>query len=191
MPHGCDRRTGRDQQEDRARPGLRRGRRPHGRNGRDLLVGPRVQAVFHPGRDGAPLVPDAGIRAGPGQRPGVRGDLRSVAAELGIDEVYQGSRQGRAGDEVGGLEGLELDEFLYMGDDHIDLPVFDAVGVSVAPANADPHVRARATHVTAARGGDGAVREAIEWLLAGAGRLEEALAAYRERVTGEATEPGA
>jgi 3-deoxy-D-manno-octulosonate 8-phosphate phosphatase (KDO 8-P phosphatase) len=109
------------------------------------------------------------------------------AAELGIDEVYQGVRDKAARvTQWAGSKGLALDEVLYMGDDHIDLPVFDVVGVSVAPANADPHVRARATHVTTARGGDGAVREAIEWLLAEAGRLDEALAAYRERFTGEA-----
>jgi 3-deoxy-D-manno-octulosonate 8-phosphate phosphatase (KDO 8-P phosphatase) len=113
------------------------------------------------------------------------------AAELGIDGVYQGVRDKAAQvTKWAGSKGLALGEVLYMGDDHIDLPVFDAVGVSVAPANADPHVRARAMHVTAARGGDGAVREAIEWLLAGAGRLEEALAAYRERVSGEPTERG-
>ena len=46
----------------------------------------------------------------------------------------------------------------------------------------------QASHVTARRGGDGAVREAIEWLLDGAGRLDEALAAYRERVTGPSGE---
>lgn len=106
------------------------------------------------------------------------------AEELGIREVYQGVRDKL--EQVtrwAGSKGLALDEVLYMGDDHIDLPVFEAVGIPVAPANADPVVRARAAHVTAARGGEGAVREAIEWLLDGAGRLAEARAAYRERVT--------
>jgi 3-deoxy-D-manno-octulosonate 8-phosphate phosphatase (KDO 8-P phosphatase) len=121
---------------------------------------------------------------------GRKSDATAIrAAELGIDEVYQGVRDKAARVTLwAGSKGLALDEVLYMGDDHIDLPVFDAVGVSVAPANADSHVRARATHVTAARGGDGAVREAIEWLLTKTGRLDEALAAYRERVTGEARE---
>lgn len=107
------------------------------------------------------------------------------AEELGIREVYQGVRDKL--EQVtrwAGSKGLALDEVLYMGDDHIDLPVFEAVGIPVAPANADPVVRARAAHVTGARGGEGAVREAIEWLLDGAGRLAEARAAYRERVTG-------
>jgi 3-deoxy-D-manno-octulosonate 8-phosphate phosphatase (KDO 8-P phosphatase) len=111
------------------------------------------------------------------------------AAELGIHEVYQGVRDKAARVAAwAGSKGLDLDEVLYMGDDHIDLPVFDAVAVSVAPANADPLVRSRATHVTAARGGDGAVREAVEWLLSGAGRLEEALAAYRKRVSDDSRE---
>ena len=108
------------------------------------------------------------------------------AEELGIREVYQGVRDKAAQvAEWAGSKGLDLREVLYMGDDHIDLPVFETVGLSVAPANADPHVRAQATHVTTTRGGEGAVREAIEWLLSGAGRLEEALAAYRERVSGD------
>lgn len=111
------------------------------------------------------------------------------AQELEIREVYQGVRDKAARvAEWARSKGLGLEEVLYMGDDHIDLPVFEIVGVSVAPANADPHVRAQARHVTASRGGEGAVREAIEWLLDGAGRLEEALAAYRERVSGGSRE---
>lgn len=107
------------------------------------------------------------------------------AEELGIREVYQGVRDKTARVAAwADSKGLALEEVLYMGDDHIDLPVFEAVGLSVAPANADPHVREQASHVTTARGGDGSVREAIEWLLEGAGRLDEAFRAYRERVTG-------
>ncbi len=102
------------------------------------------------------------------------------ARELRVEAVYQGVRD-KAGQvaEWAAEQGLALDEVLYMGDDHIDLPVFAEVGVSVAPAGADRAVRDAATHVTARRGGEGAVREAMEWLLAGAGRLEEAHAAYR------------
>lgn len=111
------------------------------------------------------------------------------AEELEIREVYQGVRDKAARvAEWARSKGLGLEEVLYMGDDHIDLPVFEVVGLSVAPANADPHVRARAAHVTAARGGEGAVREAVVWLLEGAGRLEEAYLAYRERVSGEPRE---
>lgn len=106
--------------------------------------------------------------------------------ELAVERVYQGVRDKTARiREWGESLGIELDEILYMGDDHIDLPVFEAVGVSVAPADAAPEVRDRATHVTRAGGGAGAVREAIRWLLAGAGRLDEATGRYRTSLTEE------
>lgn len=107
-------------------------------------------------------------------------------AELGIEAVYQGVRDKLATvQEWASERGLSLDEVLYMGDDHIDLPVFAAVGVSVAPADADPEVRLAATHVTERAGGDGAVREAIRWLLAATGRLEATTRSYREGLGGE------
>jgi 3-deoxy-D-manno-octulosonate 8-phosphate phosphatase KdsC-like HAD superfamily phosphatase len=46
-------------------------------------------------------------------------------------------------------------------------------------------VRDRATHVTRRRGGEGAVREAVEWLLFRAGRLDEARRRYRNGLAGE------
>lgn len=108
------------------------------------------------------------------------------ARELGIEAVYQGVRDKAWQVAAWAAEqGLALDEVLYMGDDHIDLPVFAEVGVSVAPANADATVRAHATFVTERAGGAGAVREAIEWMLTNVGRLEEALEAYRSMLLGE------
>lgn len=108
------------------------------------------------------------------------------AAELGIDTVYQGVRDKAAQVSAWAADvGLELDEVMYVGDDHIDLPVFDIVGVCVAPANAEPEVRERADHVTRRSGGDGALREAVEWLLNGTGRLEEAVDRYRAGLRGD------
>jgi len=105
------------------------------------------------------------------------------AEELGIGAVYQGVRDKAAQVAAWAADaGLEMDEILYMGDDHIDLPVFEAVGISVAPASADLDVRERATHVTNQAGGEGAVREAVQWLLSSAGRLDEAMALYRTRL---------
>lgn len=102
------------------------------------------------------------------------------AAELGIEAVYQGVRDKAARVAAWATEkGLELDEVMYMGDDHIDLPVFERVGVAVAPGSADPEIRAAADHVTTRGGGEGAVREAIRWLLESSGRMDEAIARYR------------
>jgi 3-deoxy-D-manno-octulosonate 8-phosphate phosphatase (KDO 8-P phosphatase) len=108
------------------------------------------------------------------------------ARELGIEAVYQGVRDKAWQVAAWAAEqGLALDEVLYMGDDHIDLPVFAEVGVSVAPANADAIVRASASFVTERAGGAGAVREAVEWMLTNVGRLDEALEAYRSMLLAE------
>ncbi|MDR0737026.1 MAG: HAD hydrolase family protein [Zoogloeaceae bacterium] len=54
----------------------------------------------------------------------------------------------------------------YMGDDMIDLPVLRAAGFAAAPANAHARALAEAGFVTAARGGEGAVREVCDFILA-------------------------
>lgn len=60
----------------------------------------------------------------------------------------------------------------YMGDDIIDLPVLRAAGFAAAPANAHARVLADAGFVTTARGGEGAVREVCDFILAAQGREE-------------------
>ena len=52
-----------------------------------------------------------------------------------------------------------------MGDDLLDLPVLARVGLSAAPADAAPEVRARVDWVSTRGGGRGAVRELIELVL--------------------------
>ncbi|MBX7078791.1 MAG: acylneuraminate cytidylyltransferase [Nannocystaceae bacterium] len=54
---------------------------------------------------------------------------------------------------------------LAMGDDLGDLPLVDKVGLFVAPADAQPVVRASADWITQARGGYGAVREVTDRLV--------------------------
>lgn len=61
--------------------------------------------------------------------------------------------------------GLKPEEMAYMGDDWIDLDPMRSVGMPIAVANAVAQVKKEARYITAARGGDGAVREAIEFLL--------------------------
>ncbi len=89
------------------------------------------------------------------------------AAKLGIERYTKGARDKAAALRAFASEaGLALDEILFMGDDVNDLPAMELAGCSAAPADAQPLVRARATLVTEARGGHGAVREMIEAVLA-------------------------
>jgi 3-deoxy-D-manno-octulosonate 8-phosphate phosphatase (KDO 8-P phosphatase) len=62
----------------------------------------------------------------------------------------------------------------YMGDDIIDLPTLRAAGFAAAPVNAHPRVLAAADcFITAAKGGEGAVREVCDFILAARGAREK------------------
>ena len=53
------------------------------------------------------------------------------------------------------LLGLDRDSVLGVGDGENDLPLFDVVGYSAAPADADPMVRERVDYVASKPGGEG------------------------------------
>lgn len=104
------------------------------------------------------------------------------ATELRVDEVIQdkGARKVPAMTEMLLRRGIGWDEVAFVGDDLADVPVFRRVGLPIAVANAVEEVKALAHYQTAARGGDGAVREAIEVLLRAQGRWDEAVRVYLE-----------
>jgi len=70
---------------------------------------------------------------------------------------------------------LANNEAAYMGDDIIDLPVFDAVELSAAPANAHTEVLNKAKWVSTKNGGNGAVRELTDLILRSQGKLGDFL----------------
>ena len=74
--------------------------------------------------------------------------------------------------------GLAKEQVAYIGDDLTDVVVMRRVGLAIATANARPEVKAQAHYVTAAPGGSGAVREAIELILKAQGFWEEILRKY-------------
>jgi 3-deoxy-D-manno-octulosonate 8-phosphate phosphatase (KDO 8-P phosphatase) len=89
------------------------------------------------------------------------------ARELGISEVYQG-----ISDKLPIIEKLMVSyscgeaETAYIGDDQTDLPVFGRVGFSIAVEDAHPAAVKAADYRTISRGGEGAVMEVIELILA-------------------------
>jgi 3-deoxy-D-manno-octulosonate 8-phosphate phosphatase (KDO 8-P phosphatase) len=103
------------------------------------------------------------------------------AVELGLDFVYQGVGDKRAGLETLLAEqGTRAENCLYVGDDLVDLPVMRRVGMAVAVADAPDEVKARADMVTTAAGGRGAVRETAVWLLTQRGAWQTVVAGYLE-----------
>jgi 3-deoxy-D-manno-octulosonate 8-phosphate phosphatase (KDO 8-P phosphatase) len=66
--------------------------------------------------------------------------------------------------------GLTLEQVAYIGDDVNDLEALRAVGFSAAPADAIPVVLQIVHYVCAKKGGEGAVRELTDLLLAARGK---------------------
>ncbi|MCY4142347.1 MAG: HAD hydrolase family protein [Gammaproteobacteria bacterium] len=90
------------------------------------------------------------------------------ARELDIVDVYQGIEDKLAVlNEYCARQGLSLDQVAHIGDDVPDIPVFKAVGLAVAVADAVKTAKAAADLVTDRRGGRGAVREFCDLLLEG------------------------
>lgn len=93
--------------------------------------------------------------------------VHARAAKLRIDDVFSGVVDKRAAiDQLCQQHGLDLDQVAFIGDDLNDLPALECVGLPCAVADAALPVRAMAAYVTERRGGDGAVREVCELLIA-------------------------
>jgi 3-deoxy-D-manno-octulosonate 8-phosphate phosphatase (KDO 8-P phosphatase) len=88
------------------------------------------------------------------------------AAKLKISDVAKGCR-----DKAAALRAfaqrrkLDLAEIAFMGDDVNDLTAMQIAGLSAAPANAQPAVRALARFVSQHPGGGGAVRDLVDTIL--------------------------
>lgn len=101
------------------------------------------------------------------------------AAQCKFSYVYQGHLEKiPILEEILADSGLTREQVAYIGDDFTDVVVMRRTGVSVATANARAEVKAVADCVTAAPGGQGAVREVIEMILRAKGIWPEILKKY-------------
>lgn len=89
------------------------------------------------------------------------------ARELGIEHVIQGREdKGEALAELAGRLGLTARETGYAGDDEPDVAALQWAQLAFAPANARDCAKHAADHITDAAGGEGAVREICDALVA-------------------------
>jgi len=100
---------------------------------------------------------DFGVISG---RPG--GSARKRLEELRVKHLVFGQRDKLEGYAALAHLGVPDAEVAYMGDDVNDLPLLARVGLSAAPADARPEVRAAVHFVAGHPGGRGAVRELCE-----------------------------
>ena len=96
------------------------------------------------------------------------------ARELGIEEVHQGSlKKIIVYESLLAKYGLCDGQIAYMGDDVVDVDIMKRVGLAIAVADCDPAVRPFADWITRNCGGCGAVREAINFILASQGMKQD------------------
>src|SRR5215471_10316822 len=89
------------------------------------------------------------------------------AEKMLIKHLVKGCRdKASAVRDFASAAGMSLAEICFMGDDVNDLPAMAISGFSAAPADAAALVLERVNFVTKAAGGNGAVRELVDALLA-------------------------
>ncbi|MBN2019613.1 MAG: HAD hydrolase family protein [Sedimentisphaerales bacterium] len=76
------------------------------------------------------------------------------------------------------MSGLSAEQIAYVGDDLPDLPVIKSVGFAAVVANAVAEVKGQADYVTKRKGGRGAVREVIEYILKKTGKWQSLMSRY-------------
>lgn len=92
-----------------------------------------------------------------------------VAAKFSLTDVFKNCRdKATALRTFAERHALALDQICFIGDDVNDLAALEIAGLSACPADARPSVRKHCQLVTKLGGGNGAVREIIDSLLASA-----------------------
>ncbi|MEM8959976.1 MAG: HAD hydrolase family protein [Acidobacteriota bacterium] len=100
--------------------------------------------------------------------------LERRAADLSLDVVLLGvGDKGKVFTDFLTEHQVQASDVAFIGDDLIDLPVLGRCGLALAPADAVAEVRERVDVVLSSRGGEGAVREAVELLLRARGMWNE------------------
>jgi 3-deoxy-D-manno-octulosonate 8-phosphate phosphatase (KDO 8-P phosphatase) len=98
------------------------------------------------------------------------------ARDLKIDHVYQGIQdKASVFSQILEKDGITAAEAAFVGDDVIDLPAMRKCGLAIAVKNARPEVKIQAHLVTSHAGGDGAARDAVEYILKAQGKWKRAV----------------
>jgi len=108
--------------------------------------------------------------------------LARRAKDLKVAYLFQGARNKVAvfKEIIAELE-ISPSETAYMGDDWLDLPLLNMVGLAATVADAVPEVRKIVDYVAESPGGRGAVREVCDLIIKAQGRRDSLLREYLER----------
>ncbi len=92
--------------------------------------------------------------------------VENRAKELAVGEIHQGiTDKACCINELCKKYDCSLSEVAYIGDDINDISVIEMAGVSFAPSDAVPDVKKCCDIVLKSSGGNGAVRECVDYLI--------------------------
>jgi 3-deoxy-D-manno-octulosonate 8-phosphate phosphatase (KDO 8-P phosphatase) len=101
------------------------------------------------------------------------------ARDLKLEYVYQGVDDKRACfNVIVKKAGLQPEQAAFVGDDVIDLPAMRAGGFAVAVKNARAEVKKEAHYITPHAGGEGGLRDAVEFILKAQGKWKRVVEEY-------------
>src|SRR6201982_73434 len=150
------------------------------KGGFGLLSQSMIEAKGFNAHDGAAfsLARLAGIKAGLITKR-ISETVALRARDLKLEHVYQGIQDKRTVFQaILGQESLDPSEASFVGDDIIDLPVMRCCGLAIAVANARVDVKREAPYLTPHAGGEGALRDAVEYIVKAQGQWDRVVEAY-------------
>lgn len=101
------------------------------------------------------------------------------ARDLKLEYVLQGIHdKGSAFIDTLRKAGLSADEAAFVGDDIVDLPAMRHAGLAIAVDNARAEVKRESHYTTPHAGGEGALRDAVEFILKAQGKWKAVLNTY-------------
>ena len=104
------------------------------------------------------------------------------AAELGIEEYYQGVRDKKAAlEKLMKEKGINYSNLAYLGDDLNDLAVMKEAEFAGCPADAAEEVKEISDLISEFKGGDGAVREILSHILKAKGEYNKVIERFTKK----------
>ncbi len=93
--------------------------------------------------------------------------------ELGVKHIYQHCYdKSKKIKELSSELNIKLTEIAYIGDDILDVPPLEIVGLPICPKDAHPSAISKAKLITESKGGKGCVREIIDLILKEQGKIQ-------------------
>ncbi len=92
--------------------------------------------------------------------------------DLGLKEIHVGIEDKLSClKKMAEARSLSFDEIAYIGDDSIDVPILEQVGLAGCPPNSHYSVMKHIHYITERKGGEGAAREFIDLILYSQGKI--------------------